>query len=219
MLVVRQAVVGPFAENTYLVACSGTRDALVIDPGGEVDRVLALAERDDFRIRRIFLTHSHIDHVAGAPELKRRLEAPVQLHAGDRDWLATVPRQAQMFGFEEAVEAVEIDHWHEDGEIVRVGDQAGRVIHTPGHSTGSCALFFPDAAVLFTGDTLFSGSVGRTDLPGGDFDQLHRSIVERIFPLGDEIRFHAGHGEGGNLGEERRNNPFVGEGARRGRFL
>jgi glyoxylase-like metal-dependent hydrolase (beta-lactamase superfamily II) len=123
-----------------------------------------------------------------------------------------------MFGFE-AVLAPEIDRFHEDGETFRVGALEARVIHTPGHSPGSCSLFFPEASVVFTGDTLFAGSVGRTDLPGGDFDALERSIKERLFALGDEVRFYPGHGPGGTLGDERRSNTFVGESPRRGRFL
>ena len=108
---------------------------------------------------------------------------------------------------------------HRDGEVVTVGRHAATVLHTPGHSPGSTCLWFADEQVLFTGDTLFLGSVGRTDLPGGDFDQLAGSIKEKLFPLGDEVTFHPGHGPAGTLGEERRQNPFVGEAPRRSRFV
>jgi glyoxylase-like metal-dependent hydrolase (beta-lactamase superfamily II) len=123
-----------------------------------------------------------------------------------------------MFGFE-ALEAPPVAAFHADGEAIRVGALEARVLHTPGHSPGSTCLFFPEAQVLFTGDTLFAGSVGRTDLPGGDFDALEASIRTRLFTLGDDVRFYAGHGPGGTIGEERRSNPFVGESPRRGRFL
>lgn len=219
MLVVRRAVVGPFAENTWLAACDRTGEAVLIDPGGEVPRVLALAEPGGFQVKRIFLTHAHVDHVAGAAEARRRLGATLQLHAADREWLAMLPRQFEMFGFEEEGEVPEVDRWHEDGETFAVGEITARVIHTPGHSRGSCSLWLEEPRVLFTGDTLFSGSVGRTDLPGGDFEALQRSIAGRLFPLGDDVTFHCGHGPSGQLGDERRTNPFVGESVPRGRFV
>jgi glyoxylase-like metal-dependent hydrolase (beta-lactamase superfamily II) len=219
MLVVRNAVVGPFAENTYLVGDSESREALLLDPGGDVDRVLAMSEPGAFQVKRIFLTHGHIDHVAGCAEASRRLGAPCQIHREDASWLEAVPQQAEMFGFDDAREAPAPEHFHEDDEAVVLGEHAGRVLHTPGHTRGSCCLVFEKARTIFVGDTLFAGSVGRTDLPGGSFDQLERSIRDRLFTLGDEVRFFPGHGPGGTLGDERRNNPFVGEQTRRGRFL
>jgi glyoxylase-like metal-dependent hydrolase (beta-lactamase superfamily II) len=210
MLVVHHAVVGPFAENTYVLGCSDTGDALLVDPGGETERVLALAEASALRITRVFLTHGHVDHAAGCGEIQRRLGVEAQLHAGDRDWLAALLTQAEMFGFDEPVLVPRIDRWHEHGDEVEVGRQRARVIHTPGHTRGSCALHFADAKQLVTGDTLFAGSVGRTDLPGGDFEALERSIRERLFPLGDDVRFWPGHGPSALIGDERVENPFVG---------
>ena len=219
MLVVRHAVVGPFAENTYVVADSETGDALLVDPGGELERVLRLREPEGFTIRHIFVTHGHIDHVAGCAEAKRRLTVPLQIHAGDVDWIEVLPQQSEMFGFEAAGEKPGIDHLHTDGESLTVGEHVARVLHTPGHSRGSCCLFFEEARTLLVGDTLFAGSVGRTDLPGGDFEALERSIKDKLFPLGDDVTFFPGHGPGGTLGDERRSNPFVGEKPQRGRFL
>jgi hydroxyacylglutathione hydrolase len=218
MLVVRHAVVGPFAANSYLAVCSRTGEAVLVDPGGDTARVLALREPGGYRVTRIFCTHGHIDHVAGAAETKALTSAPLQIHPQDEGWLEVLPRQAEMFGFDSA-EPVEVDHRHLDDEGFHVGALEAKVIHTPGHSPGSCCLWFPEAKVLFTGDTLFAGSVGRTDLPGGDFDALHRSIRERLFSLGDAVRFYPGHGPAGLLGDERRANPFVGEEPRRGRFI
>jgi glyoxylase-like metal-dependent hydrolase (beta-lactamase superfamily II) len=123
-----------------------------------------------------------------------------------------------MFGFD-PVEPPSLDARHEDGDTFSVGECEAKVIHTPGHSPGSSCLWFAEEKVLFSGDTLFSGSVGRTDLPGGDFDALFRSIKEKLFALGDDVRFYPGHGPSGSLGDERRSNPFVGESPRRGRFL
>jgi glyoxylase-like metal-dependent hydrolase (beta-lactamase superfamily II) len=216
MLVVRSISVGPFAMNAYLAACGETGEALLIDPGAEVPRVLGLAE-PDWRIDRIFLTHGHIDHVAGAAEARAATGARLSIHPADEGWLAALPRQAEMFGFEGAAVPT-VDLRHRDGDAVTLGRLAGRVLHTPGHSAGSCCLWFPDDEVLFCGDTLFVGSVGRTDLPGGDFEALASSIREKLFPLGDGVTFRPGHGPAGTLGEERRHNPFVGEAARgRGR--
>lgn len=217
MLVVRSVVVGPFAMNAYLLACGETGEALLVDPGAELPRILALAE-PGWRVGRILLTHGHVDHVAAAAAAREATGAPLTVHAGDQAWLEALPRQAEMFGFP-AARVPTVDRLHEDGEAVALGRHTARILHTPGHSPGSCCLWFPDEAVLLTGDTLFAGSVGRTDLPGGDFEALARSIKERLFPLGDEVAFHPGHGPAGRLGDERRQNPFVGEAPRRGRFV
>ena len=214
MLVVRRAVVGPFAMNAYLAGCDETGEALLIDPGAELPRVLALREPGGFRVTRILLTHGHVDHAAGAAEARAATGAPVTIHGGDDPLLAMLPRQAALFGLE-GVGPLVPDRHHADGEIVEVGHLAARVLHTPGHCPGSVCLHFASERLLFTGDTLFAGSVGRTDLPGGDAAALARSIRERLFPLGDEVRFLPGHGPGGTIGEERRTNPFVGEAAGR----
>ena len=218
MLVVRNAVVGPFAANAYVAACSRTGEAVLVDPGGDTARVLGLVEPGGWRVVRIFCTHGHIDHVAGGAEARQRTGAPLSIHAGDEGWLAALPKQSEMFGFD-AAEVPHVDLRHADGDVVRVGDCEGRVVHTPGHSPGSSCLHFPAEKVLFTGDTLFAGSVGRTDLPGGDYDALFASIKERLFGLGDDVRFYPGHGPAGVLGDERKSNPFVGESPRRGRFI
>lgn len=220
MLIVRHAVVGPFAENTYLVADSESGEAALIDPGGDLERVLALCEPGSLRISCIFLTHGHIDHVAGCAEAKSRLGVPCQIHRDDSEWLDAIGQQAEMFGFEgERLEHPGIEKFHQDGDSFALGEQRATVLHTPGHSRGSSCLFFEQARVLFSGDTLFAGSVGRTDLPGGDFEALDRSIRQKLLPLGDDVRFYPGHGPSGLIGDERRTNPFVGEGARRGRFV
>jgi len=218
MIVVRTTVVGPFAANCYLVGCSRTEDAILVDPGGDSARVMGMLEPGKFRITRIVCTHGHIDHVAGAAALKEATGAPLQIHAADAEWLARLPEQAATFGFDE-VRPPEVDRFHRDGEIFRVGECDGVVLHTPGHTRGSCSLWFPRSKVVLTGDTLFAGSVGRTDLPGGDFRELERSILEKLFPLGDDVRFYPGHGQGSVIGQERLSNPFVGEEVRRGRFL
>ena len=215
MLVVRQAVVGPFAENTWLVGDPGTGDAIAIDPGGPATGALGLAQ-PEFRIVGILATHGHVDHIVGAEELRRRTGAPFRIHAGDEPFVRALPGQAAHLGFGEA-RSPEVSSFLVDGDTLRVGGHEARVIHTPGHSPGGVSLHFPADGLLFTGDTLFLGSVGRTDLPGGNASELVRSIRERLFPLGDEVRFFPGHGPGGTLGEERRRNPYVGDDAPRGR--
>lgn len=217
MLVVRCVAVGPFSENVYLAACDRTGEAVLVDPGAEVARVLALREPGGFAIRRIFLTHGHPDHVGAAAAAKAATGATVTVHAGDAPWIERFQESSEMLGLDPSRVPV-IDRHHEDGETFQVGEHAARVIHTPGHSAGGCALFFPAAKVLLVGDTLMAGTVGRTDLPGGSLDALLPSIRERIFPLGDDVRFYPGHGPSGLLGEERRTNPFAGEPRRRGRF-
>jgi hydroxyacylglutathione hydrolase len=218
VLVVRQAVVGPFAENTWLVADSATGEAAVLDPGGDDVRVRGMAQPGDLRIASVLATHGHVDHIAGAEELVRALGVPFRIHAGDDPFVRALPSQAAGLGFG-AVRSPTVTSHLADGDTLRVGGHEARVIHTPGHSPGSVCLWFPQDRVLFTGDTLFRGSVGRTDLPGGDAESLLRSIRERLFPLGDDVRFFPGHGPGGTIGDERRMNPYVGEDAPRGRFM
>jgi glyoxylase-like metal-dependent hydrolase (beta-lactamase superfamily II) len=214
MLVVRSAAVTPFQSNCFLVADPATREAILVDPGDYTPEVAALASAEGFKVTRIVLTHGHIDHVSGGADAKRALGAPLWLHAADQPQLARLGQLAEMFGFG-AAEPPPVDHRPEDGERFTVGAEEGRVIHTPGHSPGCVCLWFPASKILFTGDTLFAGSVGRTDLPGGDAGALVRSIREKLFPLGDDVRFYPGHGPSALLGDERRDNPFVGE--RRGR--
>jgi len=214
MLIVRHAVVGPFAMNAWLVACDRTGEAALIDPGDEIPRVLALAAPERFRITRIVLTHGHLDHVTGAGEAAAATGAPVQIHAADQYLLEALPDQRALFGLPPPPDAPAVAHHHAHGERFRVGEHEATVLHVPGHTPGSCAIHFAGAGHLFSADTLFAGSIGRTDLPGGDPRAIVRSIREVLFPLGDDTAVHCGHGPDTTIGTERRENPFVGEAAR-----
>jgi len=213
MLVVRRAAVTPLLSNCYLVGDPASREALLVDPGDFTEEVAAMVQPEGYRVGRVVLTHGHFDHVSGAAAAKRALGAPLWLHAGDLPQLARLPQISAAFGFEPP-EQPPVDHHPVDGERLRLGEVEGVVIHTPGHSAGGICLHFPAEKLLFTGDTLFAGSVGRTDLPGGDWRSLRDSIREKLFPLGDDVRFFPGHGDPALLGDERRQNPFVGDGAR-----
>ncbi len=211
MLVVRHAVVGPFAMNAWLVACDRTREAVLIDPGDEIPRVLALAQPEGFRVTRIVLTHGHLDHVTGAGEAAAATGAPVQIHEADQPILERLPMQTAVFGLPPAPPPPEVAHHHVHGDRFTVGEHEATVLHVPGHTPGSCAIHFAGDGHLFSADTLFAGSVGRTDLPGGDARAIVRSIREVLFALGDDTAVHCGHGPDTTIGEERRSNPFVGE--------
>ena len=185
----RKIEVGMYMANCYILGCDETRQGLVIDPGDEVPRILMKISKDKIRIRTILLTHGHVDHVGGAAELKEAVGAPVLIHRLDAPGL----------GFEP-------DDELEEGKEITVGKVRLSVLHTPGHTPGGVSFHAPGA--VFTGDTLFAGSIGRTDLGGGSHRQLLKSIREKIFPLGDDLRVYPGHGPRSTIGAERRTNPF-----------
>ena len=206
--------VTPFAQNCSLVWCPRTLEAAVIDPGGDLDKVLAEVAKRGLRLTKILLTHAHIDHAGATAELARRRSLPiVGTHRGDQFWIDGLPQQGRMFGFGEC-ETFEPDQWLEDGDRVRVGDVEFEVRHCPGHTPGHVVFFSAADRLAFVGDVLFQGSIGRTDFPGGDHATLLRAIREKLFTLGDDVRFVPGHCPMSTFGEERRSNPFVGEGSR-----
>lgn len=202
--------VTPFHQNCSIVWCDATRDAAVIDPGGEVSRLLAEVERLGLTLKAIWLTHAHIDHAGGVGELARTRDLPiVGPHQGDQFWITALPQQAAMFGFTPA-EMFTPTRWLEDGDTVQIGQENLQVRHCPGHTPGHVVFHSASAQRCFVGDVLFAGSIGRTDFPGGDHDTLIRSINERLWPMGDDTVFIPGHGPESSFGEERRTNPFVG---------
>jgi len=201
--------VTPFQQNCSLLVCERTRKGAIVDPGGEVDRLVAhAAERCD-EVEKILLTHAHLDHAGGTAELARRLDIPIEgPQTEDQFWIDLLPEQAMQFGFPEA-ETFTPDRWFEDGETVKVGETELAIRHCPGHTPGHVVFFDAESRVVIVGDVLFAGSIGRTDFPRGDYDTLISSITERLLPMGDDVTFVPGHGPTSTLGEERRTNPFL----------
>lgn len=205
--------VTPFQQNCSLVWDTASRRGAVIDPGGEVDRVLATAEREGVTIERILITHAHVDHAAATAELKRRLSVPVEgPHEGDRFWIDLLKQSAQQYGF--ACEGpFEPDRWLVDGDQVQIGNLTLEVVHCPGHTPGHVVFIHPPSQFAVVGDVLFQGSIGRTDFPGGNHGDLIHSIREKLFRFGDNVTFLPGHGPTSTFGAERRSNPYVSDAA------
>lgn len=204
--------VGPLACNCYVVGDLATRRAIVIDPGGDADELAAEIAARDLTITAIVATHAHFDHVLAAERLRAVTGAPFHLHRDDRPLLEWIGPSMEMFLGIPGEEPPEVDSDAAEGDRLRAGDVEFEVVHTPGHSPGSISLVTPGA--LFCGDTLFAGSVGRTDLPGGDTQQLLDAVKEKLFPLGDDVPVYPGHGPPTTIEREKASNPFVGEGAR-----
>ena len=205
-LAITQLVNGRFAENCWLVGDAATREAVLIDPGEEPERFLAAVHSGGWRVTAVWLTHAHIDHVLGVPAVKEATAAPVLLHPADRPLYDGVPAQAQWMGFEaDRLPPPDGELYH--GQSLAVGGIRFTVRHTPGHSPGSVS--FLGAGRIFGGDVLFRESVGRTDLPGGDYFTLMRSIHAEFLVLPDETVVHSGHGPDTTVGAERLDNPFL----------
>lgn len=209
--------VTPFAQNCSVVWDDASGRGAVIDPGGDLDRVLAAADEEGVTLEKILLTHAHIDHAGATAELARLRGLPIEgPHPGDRFWIEQLPQQGAMFGLGKS-ESFEPTRWLGHGDVVTVGDLPLEVLHCPGHTPGHVVFFDRGVRVAFVGDVLFAGSIGRTDFPGGDYGTLIRAIRGNLFPLGDDVRFVPGHGPMSTFGEERRTNPFVGDAAVGGR--
>lgn len=203
--------VTPFQQNCSILRCSATGRGAIVDPGGDLDRIIAATQRLEMQVEKILLTHGHIDHCGGTAELRRMLQVPVEgPQKEERFWIDQLPEQGRMFGFPQ-LESFEPDRWLEDGDTVQFGDVTLEVKYCPGHTPGHVVFFSPAERLAIVGDVLFQGSIGRTDFPRGDHARLIQSIREGLFPLGDDVAFVPGHGPMSTFGEERRSNPFVGD--------
>lgn len=202
--------VTPFQQNCTILFDEDSKAGVVVDPGGDVDQILSAIEGNGLSIEAIWLTHGHIDHAGGAMDLKDALGVPViGPHRDDLPLLSGLEKQAQMFGLTGNVRNCTPDRFLEEGETVSFAGHDFGVLHCPGHAPGHIVYYNEAARFAHVGDVLFHGSIGRTDLPGGDHPTLIRSIKEKLFPLGDDVGFICGHGPGGRIGDERRGNPFL----------
>jgi hydroxyacylglutathione hydrolase len=213
VIIVESQAVGPFFKNGFVVSCPRTREGVLIDPGDEVDSLLAFAARERITLTRILLTHAHVDHVTGVGAAKRALNIPVYLHRADLFLYDQAVQHGRLFGLQ-VDQPPPIDHFYAADEIIRFGDWVARPHHTPGHCPGGVCLAVNQEGGagemhLFVGDTLFAGSIGRTDLPGGDHATLMNSIRTVLFPFGDAAVVYPGHGPTTTIGKERKTNPFL----------
>ena len=201
--------VTPFQQNCTLLCCEVTKRAVVIDPGGDLPKVERAITRAGISVDKIWLTHGHVDHVAGASDLKTNLKVSIEgPHKDDLFLLQHVAETGRSYGMWNASN-VTPDRWLEEGDQVQIGELTFDVLHCPGHSPGSIVYFNPVQRLAIVGDVLFAGSIGRTDLPGGDYQQLIESIKDKLLPLGDDVAIISGHGPTSTIGHERATNPFL----------
>ncbi len=201
--------VSPFEQNCTLFWCEATRQAVVIDPGGNVERIQRALEDEKLTLAKILVTHGHIDHAGAVALLAEKTGVPIEgPHEEDRFWIEGMAQQSRMFGFP-SVKSFEPTRWLKDGDKVSFGEIELDVLHCPGHTPGHVVFYHAPSKLAQVGDVLFQGSIGRTDFPKGDHETLIASIKTKLFPLGDDVEFIPGHGPMSNFGEERRFNPFL----------
>jgi len=203
--------VTPFEQNCTLLWCEQTMKGAFVDPGGDLDRLLAAATQFGVSVEKILLTHGHIDHAGGAGELAARLGVPIEgPQREEAFWIDQLAAQGRSFGFPPA-QPFTPNRWLEDGDTVSVGQETLQVLHTPGHTPGHVVFFHAPSRLALVGDVLFAGSIGRTDFPRGSHQALIDSVRNKLWPLGNDVEFISGHGPMSTFGAERRSNPFVGD--------
>ena len=201
--------VTPFQQNCSIVWKEQNRRAAIVDPGGDLDRLLAQLDRENLVLEKILLTHGHLDHAGATAELAKLKNVPIEgPHEDDQFWIDGLPEATRRYGFPQAASFTP-DRWLNHGDTVTIGGETLEVLHCPGHTPGHVVFFHRGIRVAWVGDVLFAGSIGRSDFPRGDHEALIRSIRERLFPLGDDVTFIPGHGPTSTFGAERRTNPFV----------
>jgi hydroxyacylglutathione hydrolase len=204
-VIFRMLVVGPIQANCYILGCGRTKEAAVIDPGGDVDKILMTLAKDKLRCMYIINTHGHFDHTGDNKRLKEVTGAKLVIHRADAPMILHQGSNGNLWGME-VEDSPPPDSYVEERDIITFGDISLQVLHTPGHSPGGISLL--SDKMVFVGDTLFAGSIGRTDLPGGDYETLIQNVKEKIFPLGDDVVIYPGHGPKTTVGREKRSNPF-----------
>lgn len=208
-MIIKDLTVGPIMANCFIVGCEKTKEAAVIDPGDEPDRILLALAGLKLKVKYIINTHGHFDHVGANKKMKEVTGAALLIHSHDAPMLGYLAKSASAWGLN-AEDSPPPDLMVKDGDEIKFGEITLKVIHTPGHSPGGISLY--SDGIVFVGDTLFAGSIGRTDFPGGDFDTLISSIRKKLFVLGDDVRVLAGHGPETTIGAEKKYNPFAGMG-------
>lgn len=201
--------VTPFMQNCRIIACPSTKQAAIVDPGGEPEKIKAALSRHGFKAVKVLLTHAHLDHVGASVDLSEALSIDIiGPHQGDQFWLDALPAQSQMFGFATHQPFLP-NQWLNEGDVVELGELRLEVRHCPGHTPGHVVFYEARAKTVIVGDVLFKGSVGRTDFPKGDAQQLRQSIEQQLFSLPDDVKVLSGHGEYTTIGYERKTNPFM----------
>jgi glyoxylase-like metal-dependent hydrolase (beta-lactamase superfamily II) len=228
-MIIEELTVTLFQQQTRIIGCEKTRQAICIDPGDEAEQIVGLLEKHGLNLQAITLTHAHLDHVGGVARLKSlRPEADVLLHAADEPLYRALPEQPAWVGIPRAQwplygfdyeEPPPVDRYWTDGEAYAVGELEFKILHCPGHTPGHVVLFNERERKVFVGDCLFAGSIGRTDLPGGSSEQLMDSLMNKIIPLGDDVEVYSGHGPTTTIGRERKTNPFLTGAYTIGRYL
>ncbi|CAN2039702.1 hydroxyacylglutathione hydrolase [Candidatus Magnetomoraceae bacterium gMMP-15] len=204
-MIIKEMAVGPIMANCFILGCEKTKQAVVIDPGDETDRILKSLAEDELTVKYIINTHGHFDHTGGNNKLKKATNASILIHAQDAPMLSKIEASAASWGMQ-AENSPQPDKTIEEGDEIAFGEITLKVLHTPGHSPGGISLYTDKS--VFVGDTLFSGSIGRTDLPGGNYDTLISSVKNKLFTLDDDVTVYSGHGPASTIGRERQYNPF-----------
>jgi len=205
-MIIERLEVGAFGENCYILGCKSTKEGVIIDPGDEIDRILKKLDAVQLQTKYILVTHAHLDHIKELKAIQEKINVPTLMNKKDEFLLENLPAQASAFGLS-CSGIPKIDRYIHEGDTVQFGNIKFNVLETPGHSPGSVTFYTTDCA--FVGDVLFSGSIGRTDLPGGNYDVLIDSIKRKLFPLGDKLQIFPGHGPSTNISIEKTTNPFL----------